>query len=240
MEHMLIDAKFEGKSILLNHDVITHIKKSKYSIIALYAAVQFTHLLEPVIKQLEDLQVRVVSSKPLRTNEEYQLLGCITYKEALRLNEEPDAFLYVGDGVFHPRALVLAQREDANFKEIIRFDPIADKMTLMNKEDCELIIKKYNSGLAKFLMSNNIGVLITIKPGQQQLKVSKKLREAFPGKNIYYFAQDTLDSSHLEDFNFIDSWVNSACPRIGFDDAVNLSQSMINITDALRLAVKKS
>ena len=238
MDHMLIDAKFEGKSIKLNDDTVQHIKNKGYKVIALYAAVQFTHLLEPIMKQLDELGVKIISSKPARTNEKYQLLGCITYKEALRLEEEPEAFLYVGDGVFHPRALVLAQREEENFKEIIRYDPVADKLILMGKDDCEMIFKKYNASLAKFLMAENIGVLITIKPGQQQFRVSKKLKEVFPDKNIYFFAEDTIDYTHLEDFNFIQSWVNSACPRIGFDDAVNLPIGMINITDAIRLARK--
>jgi diphthamide biosynthesis enzyme Dph1/Dph2-like protein len=239
MDHMLIDAKFEGKNIKLNQDTLEHLKKKNYKVIALYAAVQFTHLLEPVIKQLEDLQIKVVSSKPARTNEKYQLLGCITYKEALRLDVEPDAFLYVGDGVFHPRALVLAQREEEHFKEIMRYDPVQDKLILMGKDDCELIFRKYNASLTKFLMAKNVGVLITIKPGQQQFRVSKKLKEVFPDKNIYFFAEDTIDYTHLEDFNFIESWVNSACPRIGFDDAVNLDHNMVNITDTIRLAQKK-
>jgi 2-(3-amino-3-carboxypropyl)histidine synthase len=238
MDYMLIDAKYNGKEILLSKETRDYIKKNKYKVIALYAAVQFTHLLELIIRQLESADIKVITSKPLRTNEEYQLLGCISYKDALRLEEEPDAFLYIGDGVFHPRALVLAQREEKKFKEIIRYDPIQNKMILMGKEDCERIFKKYQASLTKFLMSKNIGVLITVKPGQQQFKVSKKLRELYPEKNIYFFAEDTLNYSHLEDFNFIQAWVNSACPRIGFDDAANLPLSMINITDVIMLAKK--
>ncbi len=108
----------------------------------------------------------------------------------------------------------------------------------MGKDDCELIFKKYNASLTKFLMAKRVGVLITIKPGQQQLNVSRKLREVFPDKDVYFFAEDTIDYTHLEDFNFIQAWVNSACPRIGFDDAVNLPVGMVNITDAIKLVRK--
>ena len=55
----------------------------------------------------------------------------------------------------------------------------------------------------------------------------------YPDKKVYYFAENTLDYTHMEDFNFIQVWVNSACPRVGFDDIVNMPVSMINITDAL-------
>ena len=236
---MLIDAKYKGKEILLSDEVLKHLKEKKYTVVALYAAVQFVHLLDLVIKQLETMDIRVVSSQPHRTNVKYQLLGCISYKEALQLKEMPDAFLYVGDGVFHPRALVLAQREEKKFREIIRFDPIQNRMILMGKDDCEQIFRKYNASLTKFLMAKKVGVLITIKPGQQQLNVSKKLRELFPGKDVYFFAEDTIDYTHLEDFNFIEAWVNSACPRIGFDDAVNLPVGMVNVTDAIKMSAKR-
>jgi 2-(3-amino-3-carboxypropyl)histidine synthase len=238
MDHMLIDAKYLGKQVMLSKEALKHIDENGYKAIALYAAVQFTQLLSVVIEQFESIGVKVISSKPMRANEKYQLLGCTSYKEALRLEKEPDAYLYIGDGAFHPRALVLAQREEKKFKEIIRFDPIQNKMTLMEKADCELIFKKYNASLTKFLMADKVGVLITVKPGQQQFKLAKKLRELFPDKKVYFFAEDTLDYSHLEDFNFIEAWVNSACPRIGFDDAVNTPASMINITDAIKLAKK--
>jgi 2-(3-amino-3-carboxypropyl)histidine synthase len=238
MDHMLIEAKYKGKEILLDNEVLAHIKKKGYKRIALYASVQFTHLLNLAIKQLESLEVEVISSKPARANEKYQLLGCATYKEALRLEKEPDAYIYIGDGSFHPKALVLAQREEKKFKEIIIFDPIANRMKLVQKEDCEQIFRKYQGSLTKFLMADRVGVLISVKPGQQQLSISKKLRKLFPDKKIYLFANSTIDYSHLEDFNFIQAWVNSACPRIGFDDAANLPLAMVNITDAIRLAKK--
>jgi 2-(3-amino-3-carboxypropyl)histidine synthase len=239
MDHMLIDAKYNGKEILLGKGILDHIKKKKYGTIALYASVQFTHLLDLAIRQLESNDITVISSKPARADEMCQLLGCATYKEALRLDKMPDAFLYIGDGMFHPRALVLAQKDEKRFREIIVHDPISNRMKLIGKEDCEQIFRKYHGALTKFLMSERIGVIISVKPGQQQVSISKKMRELFPDKKIYLFADSTIDYSHLEDFNFIQAWVNSACPRIGFDDAANLPLSMINITDAISMAKKR-
>lgn len=231
MDFMFIDAKHEEKEYKLNSETLEYCKKFK--VIAIYAAVQFIHGIEPVIKQLEDAGVKVISSKPDRTDVKYQLLGCDSFHKSLKLSEEPEAFLYIGDGVFHPRALVLAQKDQEEFKEIIRFDPTGNLMTKMGEDDCNKIFKKYRGSLMRFISSDTVGILITMKPGQQQFNFAKKLEEKYPNKKFYYFADNNIDFGQLEGFNFIECWVNTACPRIGFDDSVNLDLALLNINDAL-------
>lgn len=231
MDFLFVDAKFREEDIRLNKETLTHCKKFK--VLAVYASVQFVHRINTCLKQLDDAGITVISSKPDRTDVKFQILGCDSQYKSLKLPTEPDAFLYIGDGIFHPRALVLAQKDREEFKEVIRYDPMQDKMLIMGVDDCSKIFKKYKGGLLKFLNATNVGVLVTTKPGQQQFKVSRKLREVYPDKNIYYFAENSFDFSHLEGFNFIDVWVNSACTRIGFDDAAHLKEPMINVNDAL-------
>jgi diphthamide synthase subunit DPH2 len=48
-------------------------------------------------------------------------------------------------------------------------------------------------------------------------------------KQYYLFAFDTLDHKSLEDFTFIDSWINFACNRI-MDDRNN---KIVNVQDIL-------
>ena len=231
MDFMFVDAKYKEADLKLNKETIKHCKK--YKVIAVYASVQFVHRLTTVLKQLEDAGIKVISSKPDRTDVKFQILGCDSQYKSLKLPEEPNAFLYVGDGVFHPRALVLAQKDNEKFKEVIRYDPMADQLILMGLDDCAKILKKYKAGMMKYLNAKNVGVLVTTKPGQQQFKMSRKLPAAYPEKNFYYFAENSFDFSHLEGFNFIELWINSACTRIGFDDAAHLTKPMINLMDAL-------
>ena len=40
------------------------------------------------------------------------------------------------------------------------------------------------------------------------------------------------DFSNLENYPFVQCWINSACPRIGTDDIVNLDKPLINIREA--------
>ena len=85
-----------------------------------------------------------------------------------------------------------------------------------------------------FINAQTLGILITIKPGQQYLNTAKNLKEKLEKENkkAYIFIDDTLNLNQLENYPFIDCWINTACPRIGQDDIVNIEQPMINLREA--------
>ncbi len=226
----MIDAVYQGE-VKLDVKTLKYLKR--YNVIALYAAVQFSSRLQGVIEQLKREGIKVVSSRAARTKEKYQILGCDVYHGNLRLQEKVDAFLYIGDGRFHPLALMLQQKDSENFKEVIMYDPISKKMNTLSLKDVEKINNKQKASLKLFLMKKNIGIILTTKPGQQQYLYSLKLKEKYPEKEFYYFIDNNIDSNNFENFPFIDVWVNTACPRIGLDDAVYMKKLMINIRDAL-------
>ena len=53
------------------------------------------------------------------------------------------------------------------------------------------------------------------------------------GKKVYIFVDDTIDISQFENYPFIQSWINTSCPRIGTDDIMNTEKVLINIREAL-------
>ena len=61
--------------------------------------------------------------------------------------------------------------------------------------------------------------MVSVKPGQcsykKALEIKKKLEEK--GKKCFIFAFDTLSANEMENFPFIEFWVNTACPRIADD-----------------------
>ncbi len=61
--------------------------------------------------------------------------------------------------------------------------------------------------------------------GQSRMKDAMKLAER-KDKQYYIFAFDTLNEMDLENFPFIQAWVNTACPRIADN-----RKGMINIDD---------
>lgn len=237
METIFIEAKYNSK-IRLNESILNSLKK--YRKIALYTSIQFIDSIQSIKNQLKNKKITVLTSKPSRTNKESQILGCDCYYENLKLKQSPDAFLYIGDGMFHPQAIALAQKESKEFKEIIRYDPISDSIQIIKKNEIKRMLLKYKSSLMKFLTAKSIGILITTKPGQNQYELARSIEKKYPKKQFYYFLDNSIDLSQFENFNFIDVWVNSACPRIGFDDSLNTIKPLININDMLNAHEKLS
>lgn len=71
----------------------------------------------------------------------------------------------------------------------------------------------------KFLSADNIGIMVTIKPGQYSYRKAVEIKEKLDkkGKKCFIFVFDTLDASEMGNFPFIDFWINTACPRIADD-----------------------
>ena len=238
MDTLFIKAEYTGKVELCN-DALDYLRKKKYSRIAMYASIQFVNKLEIVKKQLAENNIAIITSKPNRANAVSQLLGCDNYHHSLNLKEEElteiEAYLYIGDGKFHPLTLVFAQKDTLNKKEVIVNDPIQNKMFLVNESDVKITLNKYKSSLMKFLTAHKIGVIITIKPGQEQFQPALALENKFPEKKFYYFIDNSVSFDQLENFPFIEVWVNTACPRIGLDDQEKFARGVINLNDALRV-----
>ena len=235
MPHLLlIDAKWEGK-INLTNELKEHFKKNKIKSNALFASIQFTNLNE-FIKELEKNKIKVNITKAKRTNEKIQILGCDCYGDSFQedIIKNSDVVLYIGDGLFHPKALLLSQIKSKEFKPVIIFDPIANQIKEINKKDIEKQIQKKKRNLKMFINSRTIGILVTIKPGQQYFNSAKNLKEKLKeqGKKAYIFIDNNINLSQLENYPFIQCWVNTACPRIGTDDIVNIEKPLINIKEA--------
>jgi len=125
-----------GKEIKLGTDILEYFKEKNIKSVALFASVQFLAL-DTVKKQLADAGIAVKTTKAKRTHVEMQILGCDAYHDSFEENiiKETDAALYVGDGMFHPLALLHAQRFEKTIKPIIIWDPIAEKMKIITQED---------------------------------------------------------------------------------------------------------
>ena len=66
---------------------------------------------------------------------------------------------------------------------------------------------------------------MSTKHGQSRIEKALELAKK-KDKEYYIFAFDTLNLSDLENFPFIQCWVNTACPRISEDkgNIVNIEE----------------
>lgn len=192
--------------------------------VALFSSVQFLDELEQAKKKIEGSGKQVLLLKTEHTKHEGQLLGC-NIKE-FKDDSGFDAFLYIGDGMFHPKALLLK-----NHKPVFVFNPFSKKFFKLEDKDVDEMKKKIKGAMLKFMNSKEIGVLVSTKPGQNQTKQALELEKRFPDKNFYLLVFDTIDFNELENFPFVECFVNTACPRISYDDSEKIRKPVVNIDD---------
>lgn len=200
--------------------------------LAVFCAVQFRSQLDKVKLLLEKNDYSTTTSQPFRTAIEGQLLGCDSYKDSLKLDlTEIDGFVYVGDGYFHPNALLLAQEFEETIKDVLLVNIVQQTLEVIGKEHISKYLKRKKANIAKFHMSEVIGVFVTSKWGQEYKASALKLKEIHPTKQFYFFVADNFSELEMENFPFIECWINTACPRIGQDDIVRHNKALINIKD---------
>jgi len=229
---VLIPAKYT-KKITIPDNVANKLPNR----LMLFSSVQFLHQLSDIKKQLEskDKTISTIKSKNFlydgMISDKGQLLGCNAETfDAKNHGDEFDAFLYIGDGIFHPQALLVNNRKD-----IYCYDPKINKLNVLKKELHDDIQKRTKGRVLKFLTSKNIGIIVTTKRGQNNSKRAEALKEKilkkWPNKKIFMLLCSELNFSELENFNFVDIYVNTACSRIGHDDTIRSPKPIINIED---------
>ncbi len=204
--------------------------------VCLAASVQFTDQLPKLQQQLEKSGKKTSLLKARHSKHVGQILGC-GYSKMEFDTAETDAFLYIGDGLFHPEALLLGSDKD-----VYCFDPFTKEFRKLGREWADKIRKKEKGALLTFLNSDRIGVVVTVKPGQLGVQVSLKeifaLQQKFQDKKFYYLVCDTIDFTQLANFPFVQCFVNTACNRM-IDDYDKFPKPVINIEEVLKLAAKK-
>jgi len=183
--------------------------------VGIVTTIQFLHLMKDVKQFLDENKIK---------NEILgQILGC---NVDVAEKSNADTFLYIGDGLFHPKGLSLKKK-----KNIVMANPISNTVNQLSDDEIQKFENIRYKGLNKFHSSKNIGVLVTTKPGQEQMKVALSLKNKFKDKNFYILVFDDLDFNQLENFPFIECFVNTMCPRIAYDDSEKIPKSIINYLD---------
>ncbi|MBT4651790.1 hypothetical protein HOC13_04705 [Candidatus Woesearchaeota archaeon] len=201
MKRLFIETKYEGE-IKLSEDLLSRLPSK----LMLAMPVQFIDQIDSVKGQLEEKGKSVELFESKHGRHKGQVLGCDVHK----VDGGFDAFLYIGDGKFHPTALLYE-----NEKQVYCYNPFSKVAEVLDSGYLEGLRKKRKGQLIKFLASKKIGVLVTTKPGQKQGDVEElRSRLEKKGKEVYVLLADEINFASLEDFNFIEAWVNTACPRI--------------------------
>jgi 2-(3-amino-3-carboxypropyl)histidine synthase len=181
--------------------------------LGLVTTIQLTHILKELHKQLPN---SVIGG---------QILGC-NVSLAKKIINKVDAFLYIGSGEFHPLQIAL----ECN-KPVYWLNPFSLKLNKVPLSDIEKRKRRIKAGYLKYLSSDKIGLLVSTKSGQNNLKQALEFKRKHKDKTFYIFLFNTLNFSELENFPDIECWVNTACPRIAIEDYDKFLKPVINLHD---------
>ena len=202
MERLFIETKYLG-TLTIPKSVLEKLPPK----LILAMPVQFLGHQKEIVSQLKNVGKDVIIFKSHHGKHSGQILGC----DILRFDVVADAFFYIGDGKFHPTALLYE-----NNKPVFCYNPFDNSLIVRTSEELEKVQQKKKGQMAKLVISKNVGLLITTKLGQNEFKRVENLRERLEnkGKSVFVFIADEINLIQLENFNFIDVWINTACPRI--------------------------
>ena len=216
----MVEGRYKGKINLSNLATDTLPKN-----IGLATTVQFLDFVDEIKQFLENKGKNIFVDKK-KQKYEGQLLGC-DIGGAEQIKDKVDAFLYIGTGIFHP--LGIALNID---KEVFCYDPISAVLSKIDRTEVEKYNKKRKGAYMKFLEATEIGILVSLKPGQNNFRKAAELKKQLRDKNCYIFAFDTLDFNQIENFPFIQCWVNTACNRI-LDDYEKFPKPLVDLSDVM-------
>lgn len=210
MKILYIESKLKNLKLNLSKEEIIKLPKE----LILVYTIQYKELADSIKKQLESSKIKIIKYQ--------QILGCSKISNIKNKPQLP--ILLIGSGRFHVLNLFL------QFKEIFILENNSIKK--ISNEEIEKLRLKRKAALAKFLNAEKIGILVSTKPGQENLELALKLKQDIEKENkeAFIFISSTIDISQFENFN-IDSWVNTACPGLSLDNP-----NMINYEEISKIS----
>ncbi|MBR9701623.1 2-(3-amino-3-carboxypropyl)histidine synthase [Candidatus Pacearchaeota archaeon] len=191
MKTLFIPAKSKLK---LDKSLTNNLSKKLPQNIAIAYSIQYKSQAEELNKIL----------KPVAST---QVLGCSQPK----FPKNTKAILLISDGKFHATSLAMETKLPTYILE-------NNKLSKISSKDIEVLRKKQKAAYVKFLNSKEVGIIISTKPGQQRLKRAMEFKKKLKSKHSYLFICNNINTSEFENFG-LDSWVNTACPRLDMNDA---------------------
>lgn len=189
---------------ILNSSELEIISKTLPKNIAIVYSVQYKDFAENLRKNL---------LKKHKILNFFQILGC----SKSVFSKKIEGILLISDGRFHAISLAYEAEKPVYLLE-------KNKLIKILKNEITALENKRKASYVNFLNSPFVGVLISTKPGQQRLRNALNLKKKFKDKELYFFISNDINLNEIENFG-LDSWINTACPRLDMDSKViNISR----------------
>lgn len=190
---------------------VTVLKKAisllKEKTVGLVTTVQHVHLVVAMEEFLrsQGIDARVAEGKG-RTPCRGQVLGC---SFATARDTGAEEILYVGTGLFHPIGIALSIK-----KRVVALDPLSG---IASEVSGETLLRRRFAIIEKAKAAKSTAIILSTKSGQARKELAERLAALSPGAVIVTMQEVSPDE--LTNLGF-GCYVNTACPRLAYDDQV--------------------
>jgi len=190
--------------------------------INLLTTTQYLKNIKNIKKKLKEKNISLETMQKTERAEKHMVLGC----DCSTVVNQKTPFVFVGDGVFHAKNLFLKYN-----KEILVINPITKTNQTINKN--ELFIRQRYGVISSLKNAKSFGIIISTKKGQERLSSAKKIHDLLlrSNKKAYFFICEEIKNDSLLGIK-VDCFINTACPRITYDDYKNYAKPLITINEA--------
>ena len=182
--------------------------------ISLAATIQYLDLIPKVKTYLESINKKVVIKKGAKHHA--HILGC----NSTALDKTSDTILILADGKFHAMNNAIQLQRELYIFDTRTIDKISSSE--LTKHNQKIIAKQ-----KKFLLSKQVGLIISSKHGQHYPKIQfLKAQIQALDKRVYILEANNINTLELENFPTIPIFINTACRGLARD-----SNKIINYQD---------
>jgi 2-(3-amino-3-carboxypropyl)histidine synthase len=210
--------------------LVYYLRKNKIKSIGLVTTIQFFSILPKIKSQLKKNGFASAAGKGKRV-EDGQVLGC-NYSSANVPNAK--AIVFFGDGLFHPLGISFSTK-----KEVIVANPFTREIKSLGEEKDKFLRKRILM-IEKAKEAKVFGILVSTKLGQNRIEEAEQIKRELEkaGKKARIFVMNYISSEKLLGAD-AQALINTACPRIAFDDYASFKQPIISKSEVKYLLGKK-
>ncbi len=159
-----------------------------------------------------------------------QVLGC-NFSAAREINHEVDCFVFLGTGHFHAVGVSIATG-----KKTYVLDPYTESVEDVEKIADRIIRQRFGL-IVKAEEADRFGIIVSSKIGQRRVRLALALKEMIEstGRKAYMIMTDNVRPENM--YYDVDAYVNTACPRLGYDDISRFRKPVLTPIE-LEIALK--
>ncbi|AMK13510.1 diphthamide biosynthesis enzyme Dph2 [methanogenic archaeon mixed culture ISO4-G1] len=194
--------------------------------IGLLATIQYLGLLDKVKGILESSGRKVsIGTGDRRIAYPGQVLGC-NCSAAEAVLDDVDAFLFLGEGDFHPLAAAFGVGKD-----VFVLNPVTKEVRDM-AETRDRILRKRFAAIQSAKSASSFLVIVCSKVGQNRLKEAEAAIEKIRSHGLvaHKVVMEEVTPMSLMSYR-VDAYVNTACPRVAMDDSARYDRPMLTLTE---------